>query len=186
MARRLFIGIPLPEHMAGEVVGLCNDLNRDCGRVRWIKEENLHVTVLFLGDVEDEQYERLSLRLTDVFAHAHRLELNVTGVTPAPPHRAPSMLWLDFKPSVGFVAVCNAVREAAEDIIELKPAHSEPLPHVTLARFRDGMPIPCQKTAKSIEYRRTFAADECVVYESELSSDGPTYYELRRYKLGTN
>ncbi len=186
MARRLFIGIPLPEDISGEVVGLRVKLNVDCGRVRWTKEENLHVTVLFLGDVEDGQYGQLLSRLEDAFAHLHRLELTAAQVTPAPPHRTPTMLWLAFKPSVGFVAMCKAIRKAAKNIFEFKPAHNEPLPHVTLARFRDGIPVPCQKMAKSIEYRRTFVVDECVMYESELSSDGPTYYELRHFKLGAD
>jgi len=184
MARRLFLAVPLPEKIAAEVSELCVDLSQDCTSARWTRKENLHVTVLFLGDVEDTECEELLPKLEEAFVHSHSLELSITGLVAGPPSRPPSMLWLQFKPSVGFAAVATAARQAVANIIDLKPAHDKPLPHVTLARFRSGVPAPCQNRVKSIEYRQTFATDCVVLFESRLSQDGPTYCELRSFGLG--
>jgi len=183
MTRRLFIAIPLPAPIVADLGQICAELKNDCPSTRWTRPENLHLTVLFLGDVNGGQYERIASQLADAVDHIEAPALMTVGIGPGPPRR-PTMLWLNFRPSVGFTALVGAVRTAMHDIVTLKSAPMTVMPHVTLARFRAEPPVSCQKQAKGIEYRQGFESERCILFESQLSSAGPTYTELQSFRFG--
>jgi len=183
MTRRLFIAIPLPALIVTDLGQICAELKNDCPSARWTRPENLHLTVLFLGDVNGSQYERIVPRLVDAVDHIEAPALKTVGIGPGPPRR-PTMLWLNFRPSVGFSALVGAVRAAMQDIVTLKSPATTVMPHVTLTRFCAEPPISCQKQAKRIEYRQGFESERCILFESQLSSAGPNYTELQSFRFG--
>lgn len=183
MGQRLFVGIPLPKKMTEAVQGFHDELNLVCSGANWTKPENLHVTVLFLGDVPDSQYPDLVRRLNNAFSGSHPIELTSTGVIAGPPHRSPTMLWLGFKPSVGFVATVQAARAAVSNLLELRFRIDKPVPHATLARFKRPIPDSCRSEAEKMQYRHAFRIEQLHLFRSELKPEGPIYDRMESFDL---
>jgi 2'-5' RNA ligase len=147
------------------------------------KEREFARYYTFSWSVTNEQFEIILPSLTEAFAHCHKLVLTADGVIPAPSGRLAKMLWLNMLPSVGFQAIVVAARKAVEENLHLSAFHNEPKPHVTLARYVDVIPEPCQNFVKSIEYTRTITVDKCILYESMLSSSDLKYIALHSFSL---
>lgn len=184
MARRLFLAVPLPETALAAAARSCDSLRDRCPRARWTREENLHATVLFLGDVEDAQLDELVPAFREAFGPVAPFGLEARGIVPGPPGRRPTMLWIGFGDSAEFSALSSAAYDIASRELDLPPWRDEAAPHVTLARFRDGLPAPCVLAAGQVAFSAAFTAEECVLFESRLSADGPTYIELNRFAFG--
>jgi len=184
MAKRLFLAVPLPGSAAAAAARSCDFLRDRCPRARWTREENLHATVLFLGDVEDVQLDRLAPAFGEAFDPVAPFGLEAHGIVPGPSGRRPTMLWIGFGDSAEFSALSGAAYDIASRELDLPLLRDEAAPHVTLARFRDGLPTPCALAAGQVAFSATFIAEECVLFESRLSADGPTYIELNRFAFG--
>ena len=183
MARRLFLAIPLPEKVAAAATRSCDPLRTRCPRARWTREENLHATVLFLGDVEDGQLETLTPVFREAFGAVAPFALEARGIVTGPSSRRPTMLWLGFKESADFSALAGTAFDVASRTLDLPPLRSDPAPHVTLARFKDALPAPCAAAAGQVRFAERFMARGCGLIESHLSSDGPTYVTLENLEF---
>lgn len=184
MARRLFLAIPLPDTVTAAVVAACRTLDRRCPRVRWTREENLHATVLFMGNVEDVTLEKLLPRFRDAFRDICPFSLEATGFVPGPSRRAASMLWLGFRESDDFAGLARVVHDIASGELDLPPPKETPAPHVTLARGRNGVPGHCIEAARRVGSVGSFTVSGCILYESLLSPDGPTYTKRDSLSFG--
>ena len=68
---RLFVAVPLPQAIQDRVAQLCWGL----ANARWVDPENLHVTLRFIGEVEESRFEDIDLALSAVRAPAFQLKL---------------------------------------------------------------------------------------------------------------
>ncbi|MEA3249910.1 MAG: RNA 2',3'-cyclic phosphodiesterase [Patescibacteria group bacterium] len=181
MSRRLFIAIPLSGPVATEAVAVCGSMDKKCPRARWVDRKNLHVTVLFMGDVEDSKVEALRDRFRKCCSEHTPFELMATGVVSGPPVGRPTMLWINFDHSREFASLAHGIYNFASFELDLSPQRNDVVPHVTLARFRDGLPRLCAEAAKHVKFETSFTVDTFVLYESRLTQDGPMYIEIEKF-----
>ena len=134
MSKRLFIAIDMPE----SVTSLLVDLNPHIRGVRWLKPEQIHLTVSFLGNVgpiaEESLRERLvAIRFTAFF-------MPVTGVGTFPAKGRPNVIWAGV--GSGHPQLFHVYKQVQEAALgaglepELRAWH----PHITFARCRDLSP----------------------------------------------
>src|SRR5204863_8122605 len=90
LSSRLFVAAVPPAPLRDQLAALSHRHSHP--GVRWLPAENLHVTVLFLGDVDDERIEGLATSLRAAAAFTDPFELEITHARPAP-ERRPRMLW---------------------------------------------------------------------------------------------
>jgi len=94
-ALRLFIAIDLPAELRSTVAGLC----RGVAGARWVRHEQFHITLRFLGDTAEERLTDLRERLHQVAVPGFSLRLKGAGVFPPPGGRKPArVLWLGLDP----------------------------------------------------------------------------------------
>jgi 2'-5' RNA ligase len=126
---RLFIAIELPAEIKDKLVGL----RQDIAGARWVNPEQLHLTLLFLGEQTEETLDRLVPALSEIRVVPIELEIITTGCFPHP--RAARVLWAGFKPQPKMNRLAERVRTAAEScgiLLEKRPFS----PHITLARLK--------------------------------------------------
>jgi 2'-5' RNA ligase len=163
------------QHLATFATGLGDD------RLRLVPAANLHVTVVFLGDVEDARVDELVQRLAWVAGPETAFPLTVAHAMPAPPRR-PRMLWALVAPSQPLQQLSRDLHTAARP---LAPGMAKPLRgygHITLARFRpplDGL----EATTLALD-PDTFAVTEVSLMRSQLSPTGASYDRLAVLPLG--
>jgi len=172
MKRRLFVSIPLPETLLKELGEYLKEVKpRD---LKWIAPENIHITVLFLGWIDEEMLDSIISNLSNLETF-EKCSLEVEGITLAPSSKTKRMIWLTFKSNKEYKKIVQEVSKATK----IKPDFKEPLPHATLARFKHKkITLP----EKQIETKK-IPVKKIQLMESHLKSDGPKYLVLKEYNL---
>lgn len=179
---RAFVAIPIPAQLADELAGYAAGAAAALGG-RALPSANLHVTVHFLGPVDDGGAEPLRTALAAACATVAPFALRLAGATLAP-QRRPRMIWarLDAPPELAGLA--RAVAAAAGPFA---PGAREPRtakPHVTLARMRRPPPratgLPPLSSAGA-----EIAVEACTLVRSDLGRDGARYTTLAELPLGS-
>jgi 2'-5' RNA ligase len=179
--RRLFLAIALPSPIKRALASLVSPLPD----VRWMAEDQLHLTLRFLGDVEEDRIETLTTRLSAL--QIRKFLLPLEGVGLFPPKGSPRVLWCGV--GSGHPRL-HQLRQRIDDAVlacgiaaDLKTFH----PHVTLARCG-----PKAATAANAWLRKhqefagpSFAVEAFELFASELRPAGPIHTLLNRFPLET-
>lgn len=127
---RLFVGLALPDAVADRLAALAVGIPG----VRWIEARNLHLTLRFIGDVEDGLAREIHDELADSI-HAPPLQLAIAGLGTFGA-RQPRALWAGVDKTAE-LARLQARIEAAVTRLGVDPEPRKFTPHVTLARLKD-------------------------------------------------
>jgi 2'-5' RNA ligase len=189
MARiRTFIAVAIDKTIRDHAVGLQEALGRAGGDVKWVEPENLHVTLLFLGEVEDRTVPAVCRVVAEVAAGLAPFEMSIEGAGCFPNLRRPKTLWI-------------GVGEGKQELVALHDALEPPLlelgcyrreerqytPHLTMGRVKGE--AGAEQLAMALARRADWQGGrvrvrEVLVMSSELRPDGPIYTVLGRGKLG--
>jgi 2'-5' RNA ligase len=152
--------------------------------VKWVRAEQMHLTLVFLGEVADARAPEITMAMRDPIATAPA-SITFGGVGVFPPRGRPTVLWIGVAAGAAFVAaVHQAVQTRAERLgfpPEQRPFH----PHLTLARWRDSRERDRGHAAAAGSTRpiAEVHVDHVTLYQSRLGPAGPAYVELARATL---
>lgn len=160
---RLFVAVVPPP----EVIDLLDELPRDAGAVRWTRRANLHVTLRFLGEADEDE----ALAALDAVRHDRVIAALGPEVT---------MLGrgVVIAPVEGLDTLAAAVVERTARIGEL-PDPRGFRGHLTLGRVRGEAPIPLIGHAVASE----FAVEEATLFRSHLRPDGAVHERVGTVEL---
>lgn len=129
--KRLFVAIDLPEPITEQLV----ELNPDLPGVRWLRPEQMHLTVSFLGNVDASAEETLTAELAAVRFHAFFMP--AAGVGTFPQKGKPSVIWVGV--GTGHPQLFHVYKRTQEAVLRagLEPDLRAWHPHITIARCRD-------------------------------------------------
>jgi len=188
MARlRTFLALDPGSALRDRLASLQEKLANVASGVKWVETENVHLTLLFLGDVDDRDLMKVC-RAADRVAERHApLTLSLEGVGCFPNMRRPRTIWA----GIGMGAA--EVRQLYEDLSATfeeqglyRPEDRAFSPHVTLGRINkdaDGEALS-RELAKYEKWRGgEVAIPEVLVLSSDLTPKGPVYTTLGRGKL---
>ena len=175
---RLFVAIRPPE----DIRDLLIDAMGDTPELRWVQDDNLHLTLRFIGEVERPLADDIALALTRV--RSDPFELRVTGVGMFE-QRNGGALWAGIQPKEPVAALAAKVERACV-AAGLEPERRAFHPHVTLARWnrREARAAQDFLERNRALAANAFAVDRFILYESRLSRHGPHYEDLWAYPLG--
>jgi 2'-5' RNA ligase len=181
---RFFLAIPLPDARrraaaeAGRRLGL---ENRDW---RFVREDGLHLTLRFLGEVEPVRSTALESAWRRATEGTGPIPLRLAGAGAFPDARRPRAVWIGLTDgSTGGVLGSLAERLEGAARAQGFPPESRPFfPHVTVARARGpGRTAPC--SCDGVGDLGTFVAERVVLFRSELGRDGARYVEEASFPL---
>jgi 2'-5' RNA ligase len=184
---RTFIAIELSKPIRDRLIALQEGLATAAPDVKWVEPDNLHVTLLFLGEVDDRELPAVCRAVQDALAEHPAFTLSVEGVGCFPNPRRPRVLWVGIKQGVQeVVAVHDALEGPLLDLGCYRREERKYTPHVTLGRRRSEG--PADALSKALAKQQTWqGGDELVsevhVMASELTRDGPQYTILSRARL---
>lgn len=191
MARvRTFLAIDVGAEIRAQLVALQEELATFAADVKWVEPDNMHLTLLFLGEVDQRETIDICRTAQKAIQKMPAFVMSVEGAGCFPNPRRPRTLWVGV--GKGSDEVC-AVHDAIEaPLLELGSYRRETrayAPHVTLGRVKSEEE-PNEALAQALTKHQTWSAGEVVVSEvcvmrSELKSDGPIYTVMGRAKLAT-
>lgn len=173
---RAFIAIEVPEGMQHELSALSRQLARAC-EGRFVAPENRHVTLAFLGEVDESQVASAMAAMDAAFATADVISLCSVGLGKFG-RASDATLWLGLDPMPALVVAASRLREelAARDVLfDDKPFR----PHITLAR-RARIPAG---NLPPLPFPEPFEAERVTLFKSTLEPTGAVYKPLYSLEL---
>ena len=175
---RLFVAIRPP----GDIRDLLIDAMDDSADFRWQDEEQLHLTLRFVGEVERPVADDLASALGGI--RAQRFPLRINGVGRFE-QRNSGALWAGVEPKGPLAALAAKVERVAQSV-GLEPERRTFHPHITLARWKGRR---TRELAGFLERKRGLVSkpwevDAFILFESRLSRHGAHYEEVAAYALG--
>jgi len=164
---RLFVALEVPEAVRREVARRMAGLRERLPRARWVDPEILHLTLLFLGPVEEAKVPALAAALRAAFAPHPPAALRLAGGGTFPPRRPARVAWIGMEAPADLEALQADATAAAVAAIGFAPEKRPFHPHV---------PLPG-------EIGPPWVADHGVLFESKLSPRGARYREVERLPL---
>jgi RNA 2',3'-cyclic 3'-phosphodiesterase len=175
---RLFVAIRPPEHVRDLLI----DAMDHSPEFRWQNDEQLHLTLRFIGEVERPVAHDIADALTGI--RADRFELRINGVGRFE-QRSAGALWAGVEPKHPVAALAAKVERACATV-GLEPEHRAFHPHITLARWKGRR---TQEVGDYLDRKRGLRSDPFevaafILFESRLSRHGAHYEEAATYALG--
>ena len=151
-------------------------------RVSWAKPDNLHVTLKFIGDVEDEQIRSLGLLVDSSIKNIQPF----TARFASPSAFGKRVLSIAIEDDSDSLSAINEILETASESLGFPREKRSFKPHLTLARIRDerGTNALISKHAQTRIEPVEWQVRNIVLYESKLQPTGSVYSKLRNIPLG--
>jgi len=156
--------------------------------LRWVKVDQLHLTLKFLGDITAPQVEAVSQTINRVVGENHSFQLQVEGTGAFPNWRNPRTLWIGLNKNNELNLLFQQL-DVALTSLGFTPEGKPFSPHLTLCRVSDyvdpRMVQPLQKAFEDFHVSSlpTWRIKEVVFFKSLLQPGGPVYTPLSRHVL---
>jgi 2'-5' RNA ligase len=188
MARmRTFVAVDLGKELRSRCVALQETLSRSGADVKWVEAENLHVTLLFLGEVDDRTLPAVCRAVALVAGRQEGFTLTVETLGCFPNPRRPRVVWAGIGPGAAeLVALHDALEPPLMELGCYRREERQYTPHITLGRVRGEQATDSLATAmarKSEWQAGRVEVRELLVLSSQLMREGPEYTVLGRGKL---
>ncbi len=184
---RLFVALNLPDRERAGIHRAAASLRESTLPVRWVPAENLHVTLAFLGEVDEGRVDPVGQALRWVGAQHAPLTLEVGGVGAFPTPRRPRVLWIGAEGGSALRALQRGVQAALEPL-GFAPDERSFHPHVTLGRARrHAGPRDFGEfaaMAETVDYRQRVGIGTVDLMQSRGSPSGVRYRAMLRCPLG--
>ena len=175
---RLFTGVEIPADVAFEL-----DLMKGgIFGARWVERDNYHVTLRFIGDIDERLAREIAGELDTISAEPFTLRLK--GVDAFGGNK-PHSLYVSVAESPELRRL-QATHERICQTVGLKPESRRFAPHVTLARLKDARPDSVHRfiAAHNLYASRFFTVSQFVLFFSRPSRGGGPYAVEESYSLG--
>jgi len=184
---RTFIALDPGKAIRDRLVSLQENLGKAGADVKWVEPDNLHLTLLFLGEVDQRELAPVCKAVAEVVAQHAGFPLSIEQAGAFPNARRPRTLWV-------------GVGTGTQEVTALHDALERPLlglgcyrreeraysPHLTVGRVKADH--PAEDLTKALAKYATWSAGEAIIREvhvmgSELTPKGPVYTVLSRAAL---
>src|SRR5882762_10705164 len=173
---RLFVALEIPSTVREHLAELVNSLRAVSPRTRWVRPENLHVTLKFIGEVPETQLASIRTALAQVRSD-RPVTLGFGGLGFFPNERHPRVFWAGIEASPNLKILAADIEKATETL-GISRDKRDFSPHLTLARFGaaqipEGLRAAIQENAtREFGLLRT---SKFHLIESKLKSSGAEY-----------
>lgn len=181
---RTFVAIALPDSVTRAAESVQARLKKTGADVTWVRPECMHLTVQFLGEIDQHLADRVSAAL-DMVARKHAPMTLTTGDIGAfPSLDQPRVLWVGI--GQGATEIAGIIEECGRSLEQLgvEREKRDPMAHITLGRVRSARNrLQLRQELESLKHENplnglSFTAHSLTLYRSTLSPRGSVYTRL--------
>jgi 2'-5' RNA ligase len=188
---RTFIAVELSPRVMARAGDLIDKLRVSSAQVSWVKTQQMHLTLKFLGDVRDTETPDICRVVAEVAKGFEPFEITFRGAGAFPTNERPRTLWIGIED--GAEALCElqaAIETALKEQLGFPKDARRFQPHLTIGRVKHEPPGAEGELAALLEKHTHFDADlsvidEVVVFASFLGRSGASHEALGRAELGS-
>lgn len=185
--KRVFVAIDIPTDLRDRVGSYIAHLRTNTHGVRigWERAEKLHITLKFLGSIDDAELQALTVGLSRLATRYSPFTADLAGTGVFPNVERPRVLWIGVKNDGGAMTrLANEVEFVSRDC-GFEADNRAFSPHLTIGRIREnGKSREIAALHSEIGFDpHSFSVSKLVVYESLLDAKGSCYTALSRHEL---
>ena len=181
---RLFIALEIPSAVRQNLATLLESMGAITKEPRWVRSENLHVTLKFLGEVAESRVDAVRSALGEIRSNdAVVLEFRGLGFFPNEKH--PRVFWAGMEASPNLKTLAGDIERTMEKI-GIPREKREFSPHLTLARFeRPRQPEALRKLIADNQQRGfgSLQTKEFHLIQSKLKPSGAEYTTVATFRF---
>ncbi len=171
---RIFVAFPISPDITAKYSTYINSFQNISG-LRWTKARNLHLTLFFIGEVEERNIVSVINDLRSIQESWKSFNLIFEKISFRGKAQSPGMIWAQFEISHAFNEISSLIFSKVSKYMTIVPQHLEPIPHITLARLKKGaelneikaneFPMPNEILVDKMELWKTVQTPDGVLYE---------------------
>lgn len=179
---RLFVAIEIPDEIRKALAAFLREMRSFAPQAKWVRAENLHVTLKFLGETEPAKTQTVRNVLAAIRSDAV-VALEFQGLGFFPNDRRPRVFWVGMEASANLKTLAQDIDQGMHKLgftLEDRPF----APHLTLARFNPPELPPKLATAVKENASRNFGSfrtAEFGLIESQLKATGAEYTTVQTF-----
>jgi len=185
MLHRTFIAINLKEGIKNKVLSYKEDFSEI--PAKWVKKENIHITLSFLGNLDDTQLMETIEMADNIISEYDPFILNINEIGLGPKF-PPRLIWLTLDENQELNKLHSELDDAIYSLDSYRFKVREErsfVPHITLARIKS---FESKKLSKEVfeikkSLKLSFEVTSIDIIESGLKKDGPEYVILKSIEL---
>ncbi len=178
---RTFIGVEVPKKEREIIWRLIQEQRKKNLPIKWVEFENLHITLKFLGEIDEKKLDSLLPILTTISKGTKRFSIGLENIGCFPSIRNPRVLWIGV--SIGAEELINLAIEIESNLnkIGFKKEGKKFHPHLTIGRLK----TPCKVEDILNQTIKTdiFEIKDFILFKSNLLPTGPVYEKLKVFSL---
>ena len=174
---RVFVSVNLPLEIEDKIKEIQRQIKGvDLIEAKFVKKGLFHLTLKFLGEIEEYQAEKIKEKLNEIKIQEFETEINEIGVFS---EKFIKIIWLH-------LTNCDKLQKAVDDKLEgIFPKEKRFMSHLTIARVKK---VKNKKeflqNLKKIKIKKIkFKTDRFYLMKSELTAEGPVYEILEEFEL---
>jgi 2'-5' RNA ligase len=187
MGIRSFLAFELPLEVEAVVTRVSDELKQSSLDAKWVKSRNIHLTVVFMGDIETDEIPAIKEEVGKVCLTYGAFDVSLRGLGCFPHARKPRVIWVGLE---GDLERMSLFRDALQERLipfGIKEEKRKFKPHLTLGRFRK----PKRTSPEELELLSRYgdvtspgcSLTELVLFRSELKPGGAKYTRLGVWPL---
>ena len=132
----MFIAAQIDDKLRGALSGVIDELKKSDPYVKWIKPENLHVTLKFLGEVDRDKIDAIKSEMQKTAASEKPFSLSVSGIGVIPNPRYPRVVYSNLVDDGQKLKNLSKRLDEAMTRLGFNPEDRDFLPHLTIGRVK--------------------------------------------------
>ena len=185
MSIRSFVALPIPGKIREHLARLHESVPHSAGRVTWVKADAIHLTCVFLGDIDEDQVDPITTALGEAASSVEPFVTCLDGVGAFPNFRNPQTVWVGYEEGAREVEELKRRVDCALEPLGFEPDTRRFYPHVTLGRVKQqGDSKEFEKAAASwVLPFENWITRNMILFQSELTKNGPIYSPMARIPM---
>ncbi len=182
---RLFVAIDIDNKIKKQIGERMKQLNSPDFRLKLVEPVNLHITVKFLGEVNEDSVHDIENKISNVVKNIEPFTLSLGNVGFFGSNNYIRVIWIDVLD--GKEELVNIIEQMNEKLKYVRDENHKPNPHVTIARVKFGgrndRLLHKIKEMSNVKFGEMFVK-HLSLKKSELSRSGPIYTDVKQFSLG--
>jgi len=187
---RAFIAIELPDEIKDHLSRLQQDLKAAQADVKWVEPKNIHLTLKFLGEIDDKKLDGITKITEDTCGQKNRFPARICSLGAFPKTESPRVIWVGI--DTGDKEVKQIAKELEERIAKIGIPKEGKLfsSHITIGRTRSS--LGREKLVQGLNNKAVlggekieFYVTKITLFRSTLTPKGPIYEPIRKISLIT-
>jgi 2'-5' RNA ligase len=181
---RAFIAVEIPHEIQQAIYKATSNFRQSTGSlIRWVPQENMHLTLKFLGDVSPSNVDMLTQMLRAEADSSHCFDIRVGGLGSFPSLRRPRVLYIGIQAPAGLEALQHGV-ESDSHRLGYESEERAFSPHLTIGRVKQDISVSDQQKIRQllenihIDSLGTARVDSVHLFKSDLKPSGSVYTKL--------